>query len=237
MQTYTSKSLEGLDYQKKYRGLEYTDSLEHLVIFGMYRDEDFDIAKNHKGELTIVWCGSDAKDLAPQWLDTLRKAKHISISHWIKDKLNTFGIRSEYTPITAVIKEEWDNYPNGDCVYFYSSDNAPEVYGDHMIKDIERLTGIEVIRATFGQYNKTELFNIYRKCFLNLRLTTFDGTPHTNIEMGLMGRKSIFNGNLPHSIKWSGVDDICESIMKEYNLRQLPNKHITETFKQLYDGM
>jgi hypothetical protein len=106
-----------------------------------------------------------------------------------------------------------------------------------MIDEIERVTGIEVIRAKYGQYNKNELKNIYKRCFLNLRLTTFDGTPHTNVEMGLMGRRSIFNGTLPHSIGWSGVDDICQNIMKEYKLRQLPNKHITESFKQLYDGM
>jgi hypothetical protein len=55
--------------------------------------------------------------------------------------------------------------------------------------------------------------------------------------MGLMGRKSIFNGNLPNSIKWNSVDDIYQNIMKEYNLRQLPNKHVTESFKTLEDGM
>jgi hypothetical protein len=237
MQTYTSKSLEGLDYKKKYKGLDYTNSLDHLIIFGMYREEDFDIAKNHKGELTVVWCGSDAKDLSESWIDTLRKSKHISISHFIEDKLNSLQIANEYKPINAVIKEKWDNYPNGDCVYFYSSDNAPDVYGEDMVQNIERLTGVEVIRTTYGMYNKTELFNIYKKCFLNLRLTKFDGCPNTNIEMGLMGRKSIFNGNLPNSIKWNSVDDIYQNIMKEYNLRQLPNKHVTESFKTLEDGM
>jgi hypothetical protein len=237
MQTYTSKSLEGLDYKKKYNGLDYTDSLEHLVMFGMYREEDFEVAKNHKGELTIVWCGSDAKDLTHHWLDTLRKANHISISHFIKDKLKSLDINSIYQPINSVIKKDWSNCPNGDCIYFYTSDNAPEVYGSGIIDEIENITGIEVIRAKYGQYNKNELKNIYKRCFLNLRLTTFDGTPHTNVEMGLMGRRSIFNGTLPHSISWSRVEDICQNIMKEYKLRQLPNKHITESFKQLYDGM
>jgi hypothetical protein len=39
--------------------------------------------------------------------------------------------------------------------------------------------------------------------------------------MGLMGRKSIYNGDLPHSIRWEGIDDICESILNEYNHRHI----------------
>jgi hypothetical protein len=42
--------------------------------------------------------------------------------------------------------------------------------------------------------------------------------------MGLMGRKSIYNGDLAHSIKWENIDDICESIMNEYN-----NRHLTDS--------
>jgi hypothetical protein len=46
--------------------------------------------------------------------------------------------------------------------------------------------------------------------------------------MGLMGRRSIFNGKIPHSIKWKGIEDICQSIMSEYETRHEDNIQIAK---------
>jgi hypothetical protein len=46
--------------------------------------------------------------------------------------------------------------------------------------------------------------------------------------MGLLGRRSIYNGDIPLSIKWAGVDDICKSIMQEYYSREYDNRDISD---------
>lgn len=232
MQYYRSKSLSGLHYKAKYKLNSYTTIKEPLVIFGMYREEDYQTLINHESEVVIVWQGMDSKEINPDWIEEIKKAKNISISHWIKDSLNSYGIESELKYLSATKAKE-NNYPNGDCVYFYCSDyseSSLEYYGANIIDEIEERTGIIIIRTFLNSYTKKQLNEIYKKCFVNLRLTNHDGCPNTNLEMGLMGRKSIFNGSLPHSIKWNDVNDICKSIMKEYKNRKKDNKKISKDF-------
>jgi hypothetical protein len=232
-QCYVSESLSGLNYKDKYGFNNYTDSLEHLYLFGLYREYELEIIKNHNGRLTIIWCGSDAKDLSEEWVTIIKNKKinHISISETIQKTLLKHSIHSKVIYLTAVqIIPELSNHPNGDFIYFYSSDNAPNVYNEEYIPYIIEKTKIPIIRGSIGVYSKKDLYNIYQKSFLNLRLTTHDGTPHTNLEMGLMGRKSIFNGELPYSIKWDSIDDICDNIMKEYENRHNDNTYVSEKY-------
>lgn len=233
MQIYTSKSLEGLDFQSKYNLSNYTNKHKDLYIFGMYRNEDYQTLVNHKGNATVIWQGMDAKTCLHQWVDKLRTVKNIAISHWISDSLNKLSIRHELKAISATKVDSYINEPLGDSVYFYSSNGSKEsqlLYGENYLEDIRKKTGLNIIRAAWDTYNKQELKEVYKKCFLGLRLTKYDGCPNGVLEMGLMGRKSIFNGNLPHSIKWSNVDDICENILKEYDNRDKNNNYISKDF-------
>jgi hypothetical protein len=237
MQCYISESLEGLDFKKKYRLSRYADSLKPLVIFGMYRDNDMYVYLKHVSEITVVWQGSDAKKLTPEWAELIRskQAKHYAISHWIEESLLSYGIDCELMPVSATIGNMKHHCPRGDSVYFYSSDQSKESadhYGEHMIDEIKQITGLNVIRGTYNTFTKEELVNVYRQCFVNLRLTTYDGCPNTNLEIGLMGRRSIFNGDIPHSIKWNNVSDICDSIMMEYKIRHSSNIHIALDVKK-----
>jgi len=230
MQGYISQSLAGLDFMGKYKLTPYLDSFQPLVIFGMYRPEDYDVYTNHKGPLTVVWQGMDAKQVDAEKIN-LRVAKHYSISHWIKESLHSFNIRNEYAPIHATVSDGLKNWKRGNYIYFYTSDESPEskeYYGENMIEEIKERTGLKVIRSTWNRFNKFELIENYKKCFINLRLTTFDGCPNTNLEMGMMGRRSVFNGNLPHSLKWSNVDDICNHVMIEYENRHVDNSDISK---------
>lgn len=232
MQYYRSKSLEGLEYQQKYNLDDYTNPLLPLVIFGMYREDDYQTLINHESEVIIVWQGMDAKEVNSNWILEIKKAKNISISHWIKESLNSYGIESELKYLSATEYKNI-NHPNGDYVYFYCSDDSEsslEYYGANMIDEIEERTGIKIIRTFLNSHTKKQLNEIYKKCFINLRLTNHDGCPNTNLELGLMGRKSIYNGSLPHSIKWTDVNDICQSILIEYENRKKDNKQVSNDF-------
>jgi len=236
MQGYVSKSLSGLNFIKVHKLSRYTDSIKPLMMFGMYRQHDLDVYLNHNSELTLVWQGCDGRDLTDEWAELLKSkpCKHIAISHWISRCLKKKGIAHELKPITAT-KPKINLKPRGDSIYIYSSDLSKasgRYHGDQYIERIKERTGLNVIRATLKTYNKSDLLKIYEKCFINLRLTKFDGCPNTNLEMGLMGRRSIFNGKIPHSIKWKNIDDICDSIMKEYETRHEDNSKIA---KDIYD--
>lgn len=231
-QAYVSRSLVGLDFRKKYGLAEYYDSSKPLVIFGMYDQYDLSVFNNHKSDLCVVWQGMDAKTATNDMISELKKkaCTHYSISHWIKNTLELADINSFYSPISATIGQS-NPVPRGNNVYFYGSNLSDEsniYYGGHLIDEIEDRTGLKIIRATYETYSKDDLVGIYESCFVNLRLTEYDGCPNTNLEMGLMGRRSIYNGDIPGSIKWRGVSDICDSIMREYYRRHDDNKDIAD---------
>lgn len=244
-QYYRSESLAGLEYQHKYGLADYTDNQSHLVIFGMYRDEDFATLKNHSGPCTIVWQGSDALNLPSDWADYIREsgAENIAISSFIFDALTNLWLSPTLKFLSATVPlPELENCPNGDFVHFYSSNMSNEsarYLGEEMIPELIMKTGIPIIRTAFGMYDKPTLFNIYRKCFLNLRLTTFDGCPNTNLEMGLMGRKSVFNGyGIPGSIPWIDTNHVADIILNEYDNRKKDNSEVSQQiFKFLNENI
>lgn len=225
-QCYISESLNGLDFKAKYNLSDYMDSSKPLIIFGMYRPEDLEVYARHKSDLILVWQGMDAKSLSKEWISVIkrRKATHYSISHWIRNSLNSYGIENISMPISATIPN-LSPCPKGDCIYFYSSQLSEEsanYYGEYMIDEIKARTGLQVIKTFHGLHTKEKIIELYKKCFINLRLTKYDGCPNTNLEMGLMGRRSVFNGNIPGSIKWNDLDDICENIVDEFVNRHKP---------------
>lgn len=231
-QCHVSKSLAGLFFKEKYGLTDYVDSLSPLVIFGMYRKEDLALFLKHPSEIIVVWQGSDAMSLPDEWARRIRskEATHYSISHWITISLANHNIDSIYAPISATIGKA-NPIPRGTSVYFYTSHSSKESsdhYGEFMIDQIQERTGLNVIVATYESYDKVNLQKVYADCFINLRLSAFDGCPNTNLEMGLLGRRSVFNGLIPGSLKWKGVDDICETVMREYYTRENDNRDIAE---------
>lgn len=242
-QSYISKSLAGLEdkFRKKYSLTDYVDSNSPVAIFGMYRNEDIEMLSNHRSEAIVIWQGMDARNINPKWVNILKNKvhEHYAISHWISDSLKKHGLKHKILPISATIpSDQLKSCPRGDSVYIYSSDLSIEsgrYHGDHFIKEIRRRTKLNVIRATLQSYSWVELIEVYKKCFINLRLTPHDGCPNTNLEMGLMGRRSVFNGDLPHSIKWKGIDDICGSIISEYKIRHENNSRISEDIRNFVE--
>ncbi len=223
MQGYVSESLAGLDFKTKYGLSDYLYKTAPLVMFGMYRDEDYEIFKCHRGELIVVWQGMDARNIIRPKTIISRPAKHYSISHWIKESLDEFGIQSEYFPIHATVDNGQRAEIAGYSMYFYSNDcseDSLKYYGYYNAVEVADRTGIKLIHGTLGKYTKEELSEVYKKCFINLRLTSYDGCPNTNLEMGLMGKRSVFNGDIPHSIKWKTIDDVCWHVLKEFEKRR-----------------
>jgi hypothetical protein len=232
IQAHISQSLEGLELGliEKYGLMPYEDWQDEVIFFGMYREDDFTRFVWHPPtKCKIVWFGSDALDLPLEMVCYVNQTTNIAVSKQVQATLKAKGIDSIYRPINAVIPNNFPKIPNGDNLFWYYG-NAPEFYGLDLIDEIEKRLSIPIVRVGYNELNKTEIINVYKQCFLNLRLTPHDGCPNTNIEMGLMGRKSIYNGDLPCSIEWDSIGSICNTIETEYQNRKNDNTIISQEF-------
>ena len=221
-------------FREKYGLQPYFHNDRPLAIFGMYRPEDYNLLVKHKQPIVVVWCGSDGLQINEQRAGVLRShpdASHIAQSSFISDDLKKWGIPHKVLPVTPAqvdLKPE----PRGDAVYcYYGAEWAKEFYGYDTAREVVKRTGLKSYFATSKSYTSNELMEVYKDCFIGLRLTRHDGVSVTAVELGMMGRRCVFNGDSPNSIKWTGVDDICESVMDEFEIRKKNNIAISERVK------
>ena len=242
-QAYVSPSVSAFKRQflRKYYLTPYRTSLRSLVIFGMYSFKDYNVFLRHPPPMVVVWCGGDALKIDARRESVLLKkttgVTHYAMSGFVSNTLTRHGIPHKVLPITPTTPHMRVE-PRGDMVYCYvGSDARKDFYGWHIVEQISKLIPYEVAVVRHSDYRQNELVRLYRKSFIGLRLTLHDGLPNTVLELGLMGRRCIYNGGLPHSIPWAGVEDIRESIMREYEIRGQPNAYIgKDTFNYINIG-
>ena len=211
----------GLDFfkeamKKKYNFEDYTKRDEPLFVFGCYDWQSWsNICFKHESLVVLCFGGLDAQVLTdPQnsfWVEEFRKRtniKYISISKWISEDLKRVGLPFIQLPITPMTNKDIKPCPLGDSIYMYKPEDArygAEFY--HQIKD--RLPDYNFIEVgACDTYSREEILEVYKKCFIGLRLLEHDGFANTAVEMGLMGRMMIHNGNHPNCIHYENIDDI-----------------------------
>ena len=219
----------------KYNLLEYNDKNSPAVFFGLYNDTDYTAAESHKSHIIVVWCGTDALKLE-KFKDRVKKLKnvvHIAMSEFISNTLNKYGIKHKILPITPtkLIKNRKDR---GNKVYFYTSKTDRLKYGGDLLEEVKKRIPFEVVEGYHGKFNKEELEKVYEDTFIGLRLTKHDGLPNTVVELGLMGRKCVYNGNLTNSLPYKNIDDIVNHIFFEYKNRMNDNTDIVDN---IYDEL
>ncbi|MFO7939792.1 MAG: hypothetical protein R6U66_08585 [Bacteroidales bacterium] len=223
---------------KKFNLKRLTDNTSPVVVYGLYTASDFHFLQTHKPFKIVLWRGSDAMKIDSQRAAIVLKeknCKHYAASENVQSSLARFGIDSEVFPITST-SVNIDAAPRGDSVYCYVGNKAPSTLMRYRIKILKRLENelpYKFIYTTFDKYNYQELLNVYRKCFIGVRLLDHDGMSNSILEMGLMGRRTISNSGLPLTIKWRHEDDIRDSIEKEYSIRKEDNKHIHDEYYKL----
>lgn len=219
-------------FLSKYNLTDFKDQTRPLVIFGMYDNVDMGVLLNHKAPVILVWCGSDSLKikLKDVWALKRKVKKHFAMSRFISDDLNKHNIKHTILPITPS-EINIQPQPRGDSMYCYGIKN-PSLYNTGIAEEVARITGYNLILAKHDTFNQEQLMDAYKNSFIGLRLTLHDGLPNTVLELGMMGRRSIYNGDIPHSIKWKSVDDICKNVVIEYENRHQPNQHISEDIKK-----
>ena len=155
----------------------------------------------------------------------------ISVSLFMSNELSKLNFSFiEYSFMVKINK--YALKPKGSNIYFYSCDDNSgnlNFYGYFRIKNIliNYFPHINLICAKFCNgnrhnipddfkiYNQTELFDIYNKCFLGIRLVNFDGTAETTQSLGMLGIKTIWNGGTPCGLSFDTDDDIIYHIQNE----------------------
>ena len=234
-----SASISGFPFLKQWGIGPYTDPDKPAVFVGCYNPpEDFRTIMNHQALGVLIWGGTDVDMIAAEKLNKLKNKpniKHIAQSGFIARDLQKAGIKYRRLPLTTVPRI-MNPYPLGDKVYCYTppKSNKPRYryYGGHVLEKVMKLMPDQEFILTVPKlYSKEKLFELYKECFIGLRLTEHDGLPHTVVEMGLRGRRCVFNDDIPGAIPWSGAKDIVDIIKKEKARTANPQK----VAKEMYD--
>jgi len=224
---------------EKFELQEHGRSAHPCVMFGMYNVFDWHFFQMHRYPMIVVWCGNDSKKITPlrqRMLLAKRRVKHIATSKIISLDLEAMSIPHEVVPVSpAVIDIE--PCERGESIYcYYGMETKKKFYGVPLAEQVEKRTGMKVIYAAHDTYTRAQLMDVYKECFIGLRLTPRDGVSVTAVELGMMGRRVIFNGDTPSAIPWKGIDDICQSVQKEYDKRHKDDtKEVSRQVKNYLD--
>jgi hypothetical protein len=191
------------------------------VFAGMYNMQDVERLYFHKGKKIIVWLGMDSNLFFQQFDPAiLKNCLNVAISKNIQEKLKSNGIGSEYIMIPHTDIDFWKPEPLGECVYSYAPNNN---YGRDAVFELSKKSPYKfIITDHCKQYTRDQLYEIYKNCFVGLRLRTLgDGNPASIIEMGLMGRKTISNNDSIACIHYEDILQIPYLIDREKEKKEL----------------
>lgn len=245
-QSYFSSSISFFQkkFIRKFNLTLYSNPKKPALFFGCYpNSKNINAIKNHKSLGVIIWRGTDALNIKKNIVPILRRPniRHVAISSYIEKDLIRWRLPYKFIPISSINTNSFDTCPLGDSIYIYSSHGNPKFYGMDIVKRIEEEVGKMGVRCIVG-YARGEnsvphnrISDIYKKCFLGLRLTKHDGLSNTVLELGLMGRRCIWNGGIPTSIPWVDDRSILNGIRDNLSFINTIQDGVSESIKKYLD--
>lgn len=219
-QVYSGFGPLGLAFKKKLGIPLYKDITKPVLFFGCYGSQ-IDKALKNTSTVVIIWAGSDImgfmkdKEKVAE-VKARDNIKHIAISKFISNDLTSIGFEHKCIPIAAQSNMDIYPFPLGDSVYVYK----PHLYGRAFVDYAkEKLPHINFIGTTFHDHDRQGILDVYKKCFIGLRAIPHDGLSNTVVEMGLMGRRCVWNGGTPNALPYETKDDVVRLIESEYENR------------------
>jgi hypothetical protein len=209
----------------------YSDSLAPSFFFSC--NEISWVIDNHKGPAIII-LNNDPRPLEA-CLDKVRLRKDIyfiSTSLIISNYLDRLKLSYIEFPFGLADRDNIKPIKKGNSIYFYGQGPMENLYGYPTIKRIVKnhFPHLNIICTQFGKYNsaevhppfkaysKSELEDVYKKCFIGIRLTEYDGLSSTVQDLGVRGIKTIWNGGTPSALPYQSEDDIINHIRNEEKL-------------------
>jgi len=189
-----------------------TQSIEQIIL-------------RHKGPAVMI-VNNDIRPLQNnlEWVKTKKDLYFISTSKLMSVYLDELNLDYVEFPWHTADLRTVKSTPKGDSVYFYGSGIADNLYGFHIIPRLMKthFPHLNVIYAKYSHslfpfvhYTKEQLPEIYKKVFVCIRLTRFDGLSDTVQSLGVRGIKTIWNGGTPSALSYSSEQDIINHIRAE----------------------
>lgn len=193
------------------------------LFFGIYSDNDLIAVKNHRGLKYIIFGGEDININMFHCLETMKELTflhniiYIAISKNIYNRLKSLHISSILVNFNLVrtdlflpipLKEHGNKIMifNGQCL------GREKIYGESFyIQLMRKLPQYEYILSNQLNIPYEEMPEIYKQCFVMLRLTENDGNANSVQECECMNIPVIHNHS-DYGLKWKNVDDIIEHI-------------------------
>lgn len=210
-------------FRTKFNFNRYVSTDKPTLFFGIYRKDDIDAVKNHKGVRIIWFAGSDA--MVPDTLLSLQELQDdintvfIAESKWIEEDLKSVGIKFESISLFLDDIYKWKSTPLGNSIFWYSANSSK--YGKEYLSEVKKaFPNINIITNEAHSIPREKMSEVYSQCFVGVRPVKHDGMSVSVAEMALMGRYTIWNGDGPFSVKFEGVDGLITAIkglMVDYN--------------------
>lgn len=208
-------------FHKRYFLKPYTNAFLPTIFFGCYTNDDLFAIGWHQSLAVVAWAGSDAMNLqkimtnpSGRALLTRPNVKHLAIGKHIERDLEAAGLPLVSVPLCCIDESLFiPEAPTGNGIYVYLPKHDREKYGGSFIDELKaRLPNREWFINDGLRYKPEDMPKIYRRCITGVRATKHDGLSNTVVEMGLMGRKVLWNGGTPNAIPFEAVEDAAKAI-------------------------
>lgn len=205
---------------------------DDCYFFGVYNLEDLENIKSHLGFKHIIFGGSDLDNnmnhcnkIIPLLKELILKDRNIKL-YFISKNLNERGVELGLRGVLVrldLIENKWDNLKDSfdivkkrNSIYCYTGcKRLGKLYNYDLLKEIEsELLEYKFIYSHELNEVPDNMYKIYNKCFVGIRLTKKDGNANTVIEMGKLNIPIIFNGDEINSIPYvyDNKEDIINKI-------------------------
>jgi hypothetical protein len=245
-QVRCSKSVSFFEegFKFKYGLVSYRSSRAPAVFFGCYRDEDIETIAEHASLAVVIWGGTDAMDRnTVSALGALDRSSenpiyHIAISSFVSNDLKSLGIPHLRRNLYLTNLDSFKPEPLGHKVYVYGGPQSgvrAHFYGLDRLSEIgERLPHVTFVAGHTSppSFPHEHMSAVYRECCLGLRLTPHDGCSSTVVELGLMGRRCVWNGDLPNALPWQSTTCVVSAIEKELSMQGTTNTALAVAMRE-----
>jgi hypothetical protein len=225
-QAYVSSSLIHFKnrFMNKYLLKDYYDNTKDAIFFGIYKKEDIQLVIKHQAHKYIIYGGSDVEyNKAINIFKKLDNITFLSISHDIEERLHNKKINNIFINFSLLDTNLFKPIPKeelGKCIFIYNGyyKNLEHNYGKEYYEEvIKKLPNYNYIFSNTLNEPYENMPNIYKKCFIILRLTKNDGNANTIQEAEALGITAVHNQS-EYGLKWNTVDDIINYINKYNNI-------------------
>jgi len=192
---------------KKYMFLEENPN-EPLIYFGDCNNNDYEKILNHKSIVFIIWMNIKDESKKIKILKKKNNIFHFAATKFILKELDNYNINAKLFQIhitdTTIFKPV---EKKGDKILIFQSKN----FHQELVKLLPDYDFI--FSNKYNLDNPLISLELFKKCFIAIRLTDFDGYIHAVDQLKDMNIPIVHNFS-NYGLKWNTIDDVKNHILK-----------------------